>query len=283
MPPTVESPEQTAFRCAKEIRDSLRRAKRRYLRYAIEIDDLRVTLGAKKLRKTIDPSSDLPPELKRSRLSVRTTYRAIRDIRSERGEDAEVWPSTIVAWLDARNPTTEHSIDTLNHALSDLRQLRLAWSPDPDSRDRRGWRLGSPQLTLPILAGQTCRPDQIASGGYAPQSADTFVGRLRSTSMTRRWIWVPGERDEESGAVVVTDARTDRSVGVTERTGSMQVPTRSGTLARVPAARGELVRTEGRYAVVKFGTQQLAVRVIDEWQLRGLDSPEPEETSPGAA
>lgn len=94
--------------------------------------------------------------------------------------------------------------------------------------------------------------------------------------MSKNVIWVPGEKYE--GVVAVMDPITEEVVAVSEKTGTMKVPTRSGKLSTAPAARGELVRVEGRYAVVKFpGGKQIKTRVLGDWQLAGKTEPDPEE------
>lgn len=267
---SLETPEQTAHRCARELRESLRRAGRFYLKYAETVDALHVTIGAKHPAKTTDDSADLPPQLRRARPSLRTVYRAVRDMRDQLGPSSGVWPLQIVAWLDDREPDVAHSIDTVNHALRDLRSLTLACS-----EDSTGWRLGSRQPALPIPGGQCEPPSSEQISAYAQDMGERGVRRFTGGLAMRRTIWVPGEKGEYG--VYVTDAQSEQAVAVGERIGEMQVPTWSGKCRTVPAVRAELVRIEGKLAVVKLpGGASLATRILGEWQLEGKTAPEVE-------
>lgn len=265
----LETPEQTAHRCARELRESLRRAGRHYLKYAETIDALHVTMGVKHPPKTVDTSADLPPQLRRARPSLRMVYRAVRDMRDQLGTSACVWPLQIVAWLDDRDSQTAHSIDTVNHALRDLAVLKLACSEDP-----AGWRLGTRQLSLPISGGQSESPSDDELEEYALDMAGRGVRRFQAGGFAmKRLIWVPGEKSEYG--IVVTDASTEEAIAVSERVGEMQVPTWSGKVRTVPAVRAELVRVDGKYVLVKLpGGHQLATRVLGDWQLEGRAAPE---------
>jgi hypothetical protein len=262
---TSETPEQTADRCLRELREALRRAGRETLHYAREIDGRVMSVTAKLPKKTLDPAADLPPELRKAREAVRAAYRAVRDMRAERGDLAAVWPSDVAEWLDARFPDAgPHPVEAVSRALADLRRLKLAWAPDPKAgRDDRGWRLGSEQNSLPLADRPSDEPVAATAGGRA---ARRFVA-------PREMIWVPGERSEYG--LLVTDAVTEEVVAVAEKVGRMRVPTRSGSTTAAAAVRAELVRVEGRYAVAKLpGGRQVRTRVLGDWHLAGRAEPD---------
>lgn len=276
-----ETPEETAHRCAVELWESVRRAGRAKFRYAENVADAHITLGVGPIKGPVDEAADLPPDLRKARPSMRKTYRALRAMWDERKDaaEAEVWPSDVVAWLDKKFPDVDHSLDTVNHALKDLRTLRLAWVPDG-----RGWRLGSARTTLanaaatlPISVRQSEPSSTTAQTSYADRMAGAGARRVSEVRlMSKSVIWVPGEKYE--GVVAVMDPITEEVVAVSEKTGTMKVPTRSGKLSTAPAARGELVRVEGKYAVVKFsGGKQIKTRVLGDWHLAGHTEPQPEE------
>lgn len=129
-------PEELARRFAGEIRQALRAAGRSSLRCAVTIDGLRLTFGARRARESANDAADLPDALRTARPSTRRVYRALRDLRAELGPGERVTPARIVARLDAEGPDI-HSIDTVNHALRDLRDRGAAWS-----NRRLGWALG---------------------------------------------------------------------------------------------------------------------------------------------
>jgi hypothetical protein len=263
----TQTPEQIARRLVRELWSSLRAAGRSYLRYGETIGDLRLTVAARYVAETACDAADLPAELRCSRPSTRQVYRVLRDIRRERGEAAAVMPADIEQWLRDRQPD-EPSRDTINHALRALRDREVAWS-SPGG----GWRIGREQPRLPISSRQSDGPSGVSCAAYTEVLAGAGVRRFtEAPSMLRQRIWVPGEKSEYG--VVITDAITEACIAVAERIGEMRVPTRSGRLCKMPAARGELVGVEGRYAVVKFpGGHRINVRVLGDWHLAGLTSP----------
>ncbi len=258
-----ETPEQVARRAAREIRDALRRAGRDYLRYGETIDGLRLTIGVKQAGKVDAESFDLPDELRVSRPSTRRVYRVLRELV---GANQVVRPSVIEAHLREMDTESEPSLHTINHALRDLRDRGLAWS-----HSERGWCLGREQETLPFFTGPSEATLQTASLP-APQNSPKRASRGAST-VTKNVIWVPGEQSDYG--VVITDAVTEGAVAVTERVGEMQVTTRSGRLRKVPAVRGELLRTEEPYALVRLpGGHQIRTRILGEWHTAGMATPE---------
>lgn len=132
------TPEQLALRFLRELRAALRRSGRRSLRVAETLDGLRLVVGARVSARPA-PAADLPAELRDARPSVRKVYRAIRALRAELGPDAPVLPARIVEHLDAADPNTVHSVDTINHAVRELRDRGVA-----ASAPRRGWALNPP-------------------------------------------------------------------------------------------------------------------------------------------
>lgn len=277
-----ETPEETADRCLRELRASIRRAGRKGdFYYGREVEGRAMSIADRVPKKTTDPAADLPPDLRRARESLRVAYRAVRDMRAELGAGAALWPSDIVEWLDEKFPDdSPHSIDTLNHALKDLRKLRLAWAPEPSrTGDYLGWRLGSEQNVLPTGGRQSELSSTTARTGYAEVTAAEAASRTSEERPMRGFaksvFWVPAERSEYGH--LVTDAVTQEVVAVTEKTGEMKVPTRTGRLVTCPAVRAELIRVESRYAVVKLpGGKKVQTRVLGQWQLAGLAEPEPE-------
>lgn len=272
---TAETPEQAADRCLRELRDAMRRAGRDTLSYAREIDGRVMSVTVRLPKKTIDQSADLPPDLRKARHAVRAVYRAVRDLRAERGELAAVWPSDVAEWLDARFPDdTPHAAGTVTLALADLRKLKLAWAPDPKAGgDDRGWRLGSEQNVLPIADRSGEVVPVTPPTGPAARATDGSRRASRGIVMPREMIWVPGERSEYG--LLVTDAVTEEVVAVTEKVGRMRVPTRSGRATSAAAVRAELVRVEGRYAVAKLpGGRLIRTRVLGDWHLAGDAEPD---------
>ncbi|VTR99156.1 unnamed protein product [Gemmata massiliana] len=176
-----------------------------------------------------------------------------------------VRPSVIEAHLREMDTESEPSLHTINHALRDLRDRGLAWS-----HSERGWCLGREQETLPFFTGQSDVPLQTASPPTL-QNSPKRASRGAST-VAKNVIWVPGESSDYG--VVITDAVTEGAVAVTERVGEMQIPTRSGRLRKVPAVRGELLRTEEPYAVVRLpGGHQVRTRILGEWHAAGMSEP----------
>lgn len=278
-----ETPEDTAHRHTLEMRESLRRAGRTYLRYAENHDGRRYTIGvndAQKRAKARADTDDLPKDLKKARPKLQDTYRALRALSDGRRDlpDPRVPAAEIVAWLDAHEIDAPNSIYTIGHALTDLKTLQLAWNAD-DAEG--GWYFGRnpalPPAALPRENRQSERASTSAAAGYAGrrvgEGADLFSG---ATTMSKKRIWVPGVKDEyQKGVVVVTDAVTEAEVGVNERVGTMKVPTRLGTEFRCCAAvRGDLVRIDGKYAVVKLpGGHEVRTRILGDWHLEGLTEP----------
>jgi hypothetical protein len=275
-----ETPEQFARRVLRELREVLRRSGRNYLRYKDTIDGLRLTIGAKQVEETVDPSLDLPDALQIARPSTRQVYRALRGLRAM-DATAAIWPGDLAKHLERICPSTIPSLDTINHALRDLRDRSLAWS-HPD----RGWILGTHQPRLPFSAGQSDAPSASETRGYVERVADTSVCQFnREASVIKTRIWVPGEKSEYG--VVVTDPITEKAVAVSERIGEMKVPTRRGKLASSPAVRAELLAVDGKHVVVKLpGGEKIHTRVLGDWQLKGFTSPDQaavEVSTPGAA
>lgn len=264
-----ESLEQLARRLIREVRDALRRENRRYLRFAETIDGLRLTLGARESEETVEESRDLPFALRVSRPATRQVYRALRSLRGSLPGEAVVMPADVEARLRTDDPDTEPSRDTINHALRDLRDRELAWS-----HPERGWCLGCEQPRLPISAGQSDRASAADCRAYAGLLADRGVRRFTTegSAMSKQLIWVPGEQSEYGVAVI--DAETEAATVVSERIGEMRIESRTGRVRTVPAARGELLRVEGKHAVVRFNGREVRTRVLGEWQLQGLTAPE---------
>ena len=149
---TIETPEQVACLALRVVRDALRRAGRTSVRVAEDIDGLRMTLGAKESPETVEDNRDLPASLHLSRPTTRRVYRILREIRAEGGQ-LRVMPADIEERFRTEDVTAEPSVDTINHALRDLRDRELAYS-HPD----RGWILGREQSRLPFSAGQSETP-----------------------------------------------------------------------------------------------------------------------------
>lgn len=267
----TETPEQVAFRCVRDLRESLRNSGRTWLRYGITLDGLRLTVGSR-IDEDSESLFDIPPLLRPARPSTHRVYRALRDLRGERGSDVAIMPADIRERLEQLDPDSEQSIDTINHALRDLRNRKAAYT-----RPDRGWLLGTEQPRLPNSGGQSDADCVSDFRGYLRDVANVGVRRFTEgeQAMPRTLIWVPGEKTEEYG-VIVTDAKTESLVQAVDcKISTMQVPTRSGRLTTVDAARGELLRVEGKYAVVKIAGKQVAVRVLGDWHLKGLQAPEP--------
>jgi hypothetical protein len=266
----LESPEQTAHRCIREIIASMRRAGLPRFHYAEVIDGLCYSFNVRKDKgnPAASDTADLPKELKKARASMQNTYRVIRDLRDKPDPEgkAEVWPAGIVAWLDEHNIDPPNSVDTINHALHDLRILRLACScPNV------GWYLGA---RLPNEQRQPSEPSPAEVSEYASRMAEAGVRRFGELAIVKQQIWVPGEKEEYG--IMVTDAQSEKQFAIRERIGEMRIPKRSGQLVKSPAVRGELIRTNGNVAVVKFSGcgNPVTVRVLGAWQLQGLREPE---------
>lgn len=278
--PSVETPEQVASLALRVVRDALRRAGRTSVRVAEDIDGLRMTLGAKESPETVEDNTDLPDSLRRSRPATRRVYRILREMRAE-GANARVMPADIEARFAADDATAEPSVDTINHALRDLRDRELAYS-HPD----RGWVLGREQIRLPFPAGQSETPSPAAAVAHTPSVACDSRTRFKggASVFSKSYIWVPAERSEYG--VAVTDAASELTVVAGERLGEMKVVTRSGRIRSTPAVRGELLRVEGKLAVVRLpGGAEVRTRVLGDWHLAGLTepAPEPATTEAGAA
>jgi hypothetical protein len=114
-----ETPEQVADRFARELGDSLRRAGRDWFRCRRAVAGLRVTLAA---RSSLAPSSC-------------RVLAILREMRAAAGDAVRIMPATILRHLRDADPAgDEPSIDTINHALRELRDRGLA------RRDAvRGW------------------------------------------------------------------------------------------------------------------------------------------------
>jgi|GEM_PF-6635588 len=262
-----ESFEETAHRCFRELRAAARRDKITRPKYAETIEGVRYSFTARRdTRPAPMDSDDLPKPLKNARPSLKNTYRALRALCDGRPSNpgVEVWPSDVVAWLDAQEIDAPNSVDTINHALRDLRTLRLAHSR-PDS----GWHLG--------LLSENRQASVSEIIAYCSDMADLGVRRFHGLNISRSFIWVPGEIDTLSGQVMVTDDDTGRVVSGGEHIGKMQIPTRAGRLSTVTAARGELVCADEKYATVKIGGEKIKTRLLGEWQLRGLNAPDTRE------
>lgn len=246
--------------------------------YGEDIDGRRVTITSK--RRTVErrEDPDLPPVLWDEPDSIRDAYRAVREMRETWPEDKKLNPSDIKEWIERDDIVPDSQpISTLNHALHELKELELAW-PHPT----RGWVLGREQPRLPFLDRQSDTPSAPELRSYCERMADAGVRRFTSgrPTVSKQRIWVPGEKDEyQRGVVVLTDAATEQLVGVSERTGTMRVPKRLGGLRESAAVHAELLRVEGKYAVVKLPgvTAEFRTRVLGDWQIQGLDAPEPEE------
>ncbi len=265
-----ESFDECARRCFREMRAAAARDKRERPKHAETIGGVRYCFTGRKSPESPDPddTDDLPRELKKARPSLRHTFRAISaltDANDDRADKLPVWTAEIVRWLDEQNIDPPNAISTTDHALRDLRSLHLAYSL-PDS----GWRLGDGRL--PTENRQSPSTEIVA---YCSDMANAGVRRFGGFAM-KRTIWVPGERDEYTGAVVVTDAETGRVYPGGDKTGEMSVPTRSGRLCTVPAAKGELVGAEGKYLLVRVAGATVRTRNLGDWQLRGLTAPEME-------
>ena len=249
-----DSPELICYRFAREIRASLRRLGRNNLRYSEDLDGLKITIGGKRSNETVVDSPDLPVELRVARQSARDVYVALRELRAEQGDAVKVMPADIVERLRQLKPHVDPSRDTVNHALRDLKDRELVWS-----HLERGWLIGRAQGVL-FSAGHSDRP--------SPEP----VVRSRSAPPAKQHIWVPAEQGDYG--LVVVDPLTEEAVAVTDGVGEIQFESRSGRIKTSPAARVELVKLDGKYAVVKIAGQEIRTRVLGDWQIRGLTAPE---------
>lgn len=260
--------EQFAAGFAAQVRDIFRRSGRsRPLKFGTTADGFRVTVTARYVAEP-DGVSDLPPVLRTARPAWQRTFRALKAIRAGEGTGPTVMPADIADWIKAaKEPAL--SIDTINHALDELRKLKLVWR-HPDSR----WQVGEEQKILPFSGEQEIPPTPPDPVAYSSGTDDAGVGRSASgrLSMAKQLIWVPGEKNDYG--IVIEDAVTEEPVLATDRHGEMQVPDRNGRLSKRDAARVELVRVDGRYAVVKVGGKEVRVKNLGEWQLKGLTAPE---------
>lgn len=261
--------EETLDRHAREIFEALQAAGRVSFKHGWDFGNRRVTIGLKLTDETVERADDLPVALWLAAPKTRDVYRALGAIRAEAGPDAAVGPARIKAYLERDDITPgSESIHSINNALQDLRKKEVAWS-HPD----RGWVFGRAQPTLPFSGRQTDGPSQEQLRSYCVGMADAGVRRFEESAVPKSQIWVPGVEKNEYG-VIITDARTEAAIAVTERTGEMRVPTRSGRLCTMPAARGEVVKRDGPFATVKFaGGQKATVRILGDWQLEGLTAP----------
>ena len=279
----TETPEQLCQRLARIVRDVLRRTDRTALRYAEDIDGLHITIGSKRSTETVDDDPDLPPVLRLARPATRAVYWVLHDLRADLGTEARVMPADIMARQRELDPGgDEPSRDTVNHALSELRAKEVAWS-----HPRFGWIFGRERASLPglesvrvpVSAGHSGAAPRAPEPGYASGTAcDSRTRTAGARAMTRTHIWVPTE-DSDNGLVVV-DAVTEMVHPATDRIGKVTYETRTGRTRTVAAVRAELLRVEDRYAVVRLpGDSEVRTRVLGEWQLRGLTSPEPTSAS----
>lgn len=272
----AQGPEQITVRFATELCEKLRAAHRGTFRYSAHVGEVYFSLRVGPPRTPPDESPDLPPALRAAKESTRQTYRALVALRAEVGGDARVRPVELLAFLN-EGRDDEASINTVNHALSDLKARRVAWS-----HPARGWVTGCEQPTLPFESRQSDSPSGTANAAYAGDgsgaSARPFTSE-GSSMITKQRVWVPGERFEET--VVVVDAVTEEAVGVSERTGFMRVPTRTGRLTTVAAVRGDLVSAAGKLAEVRLpGGKCVRTRILGDWHLAGLTSPPIGEAGP---
>jgi hypothetical protein len=268
----LETPTETAHRILRELCAALARAGRvpgvGRFRHSETIGLDRFSINVVKDERPAHARDvdDLPPELKTARPSLRYAYRAVRALRDERGPDAELWPSDVVAWLDAKQFDPPNSVDTVNHALRDLRTLRLV-NHDPDI----GWSLGV--AVEPNRQTTTREPE-----AYASRMAGAGARRFqREGSSMKSYIWVPGEQGEYG--LVLIDAVTEECIPPGEHVGEVRYESRTGRMRTVPAARGELLRVEGKLAVARVGNREVRTRVLGDWHLKGLTASEPEPAS----
>lgn len=267
----LETAEQTAARCAREMVAALQRGRVRIpKRYGFTIGDVRVTIAAKKAAATVDESPDLPPALRFSPKALKDAYRALCDIRAEYGPDAVVLPTMLVERLNVIDPDTIHSVHTVNHSLSALRARRVAWW-----HPGRRWLLGCEQPALPLSTSDADGPTESVIDEYRERMAGAGVRRFfREGAGAAQRIWVPGERSDYG--VVVTCAESEREFAEQDRTGEIRVRTSSGRLRTRAAVHAELVRVTGHTALVKLPCgERITVQVLGDWHLAGRQEPEP--------
>jgi len=267
----LESPEELCAAFAPRLAAALRRHSRTQLRWAADLNGLRITVGGRASELTVDPDPDLPPELRVARDSVRAVYRALRAVRGAVGPEGRVMPAQVLAHLARENPETDPSIDTTNHALRDLRDRGLAWS-----HPRAGWVLGREQGLL-FSAGQSAPPSPGPGGGYPSDGgAGVAPAEREGWKVAKRYIWVPMVED----AAAVEDAETEQVHSAADLKHGKMTYEHKLRRKTVPAARCELVREAGRYAVVRIGKAEVKVRALGAWHLAG-DREQPAE--PAAA
>lgn len=247
-----------------------RRAKTPY-NYRALCDGVWLTIGLRAAPAVRDPAFDLPEPLRTERKSMKRTYRALRDLRGERGTAVKIGPKDVRDRIATEDRDPLASIDTTGHALTDLVELGLVRR----SNDL-GYLLGPEQPSLPISNQQADPPPPSELVAYASDVATHFGVRQfsdRGFVMPKQKIWVPVEKTDNG--FIAVDAETEEIVVVTdEKLDEMKVPTR-GSPRRSPAARGELVRVEGRLVRVKLSGREVNIRVLGDWHLRGLKEPEP--------
>ena len=256
---TIESPEQVARRSIQNVRASMARAGVLRLRYAINLNGVRLSLTARPSAPTRDDTFAGPDQLRLARPATRTVFTLVATLRAECGPDGSVWPADIAARWDRDEPDTDHSIDTINHALADLRKRKAARS----HRDR-GWYPEAEQGAL--------FPNPPRDADRKATAAELRAARAEAKHNPR--IWVPGER--ASGGVALVDVKSEETVFVeSTAVGDVGVPNWKGELHYRPAVRGEVLEVDGKIATVRFPSgAKVQTRLLGDWQLDGLTSPE---------
>ncbi|AWM40347.1 hypothetical protein GobsT_11740 [Gemmata obscuriglobus] len=237
-------------------RGLMRRHGRERLRESLNLDGVRITLGARAEAADPDASTaDLPPELgAKPSPALRRAFRVLRRLREERGPEAVIRAGEVAERWARDYPNKPPKKDTVKQALRQLRQRHVAYSSDA-----RGWVFGRQQGTL--------------FPAPEPEPAPPPPARPKPRPPART-VWVPGELEGE--AVVVTDARTEQTCEVPGGPGArLEVASRSGRVRAVPAVRGELLGRDGPLALVKLPTgEKVYTRVLGDWHLDGRLGPE---------
>lgn len=135
----------------RQIGEAVIRSKRKRFRAAVDVNGLRVGLNAEPPRqKPAEDFGALPEPVRALPRAAKRIFALIRDLRATEGPDRAHLDSTeIEARIRRRCPHDDIAIDTVRHALKQLRETEEVWS-----HPVFGYVLGREQPSLPFDARQ---------------------------------------------------------------------------------------------------------------------------------
>lgn len=241
-----------------------------------DIDGLRMSSSARKSTEKPNDRSDLPEPLRVATPKDCEVYLALYNLREYCGDACKVQPVDVKTWMEREEENKDcESIYTINKSLKRLVVDYGVVYKHP----ARGYLIGERQATLPFSGRQSEQPSDTVLEVYRVDMAERGVPRFMREAVVQNAIWVPGELNEDTGAVIVVDAKSEKPFAVSERIGEMKIPTRSGRLYKSAAVRGQIVCIESdEYAVVKLPgvPKPIYVRLLGEWHRRGRTQPDAE-------